>query len=182
MFFAGDLRHNPPRPVPQASTRRKRSASKCFRQSDKDGRFSRSIRRIPQATESGRREEREAVAKFIEAARTGNRELLASILEFLELQGLFERAFREVAKYSAPMHLRASFAHPWVASGDSIRNQVNNDFVLIDGLRHFCRLMLAVPSGFIAATAHETADVAPAGFQTSIDVARAYADGIWADN
>jgi len=82
-----------------------------------------------------RRKEREAIETFVQAAHTGNRELFCSTLEFLELGGLFERAFRAVAGYSAPMKFRTAFARVWLLDGDSMRSQVNNDLVLIEALR-----------------------------------------------
>jgi hypothetical protein len=46
-----------------------------------------------------------------------------------------KEAFRAVAEHSAPMEFRNIFSRVWQLDGDHIRSEVNDDRILIEGLR-----------------------------------------------
>jgi hypothetical protein len=78
-----------------------------------------------------KREKREAVKVFVQGARTGDRSLFGKAIELVERPHVWREAFRAVAKYSAPMDIRSTFAESWLSSGDHIRCEVSDDLVLI---------------------------------------------------
>lgn len=83
-----------------------------------------------------RRPERHVVRDFVEAVCTGNAELLLKCVEALEANMQWRAAMRAVANSrGAPDDFRKSLLALWVRDGDHLRQEVNDDLALADGLR-----------------------------------------------
>ena len=127
--------------------------------------------------------ERQLIAEFAAAARAGDRERFCKTFGPLELilDG-WQRAFRAVAKVSAPDEFRALFTEVWVHHGDSIRSDVDSDRDLIAGLR-----ALLVPYHGPAPLTVYRGDSFynrrrrshGLSWTTDPEVARGFANGIW---
>jgi hypothetical protein len=83
------------------------------------------------------KQEREIIKQFLEAVRSGDRTRSAELLSRLDLINLgWCRVFRLLAKEkSVSQDMQAWWLSVWTNAGDHIRSEVNNDRVLIDGLR-----------------------------------------------
>jgi len=126
------------------------------------------------------REEREAIKSFVQGAVRGDPELFVLGIELVENHYIWRRAFRAVAKHSAPADLRARFAGAWMISGDHIRCEVGDDLVLINGLRALLPPYVGGPvrlyRGDSAWNRRRTYGLS---WTTNIDVARGFAGGTW---
>jgi hypothetical protein len=82
-----------------------------------------------------RRLDREALAAWVSAVRTGH--WPPNLLGTLDGRGLLTRAMQACARIEggAPDHFRREFLIAWVNTGDHLRGEVSDDLVLMDGLR-----------------------------------------------
>jgi hypothetical protein len=81
--------------------------------------------------------ERAAISSFVEGALGGRIDDIGGCLNDLEATGMARRSFRRLAKSRAvvPEHYREAFLRRWVHDGDSVRNMLQDDVALIEGLR-----------------------------------------------
>jgi hypothetical protein len=88
------------------------------------------------------RNERRVLNSFEAALRSADLQAISD--SFGAIEGVtfgWERAFRRAAKLDGlPANIRSAFLRVWVRSGDHIRSEVNNDLVLIRGLRRLLPL------------------------------------------
>jgi hypothetical protein len=83
-----------------------------------------------------RRLGRTIVRDFVTAVRTANLSLVLDLLEQIDERSLWLSAFRAVAKVPCPDDdFRLGFLRVWVHDGNTIRDKVDNDLVLVAGLR-----------------------------------------------
>jgi len=81
-------------------------------------------------------EAKEAVNNFILGATNGNMHLFSSGLDGLGKRGAWVAGFRKLVR-TGGVHpnIKDKFADIWVMWGDSLRNEINDDLLLIDAMR-----------------------------------------------
>jgi hypothetical protein len=126
-------------------------------------------------------EEREAIKSFVQGAVRGDLELFSLGIELVENHCVWRRAFRAVAKHSAPVDLRTRFAGAWMISGDHIRCEVGDDLVLINALRALLPSYVGNPVRLYRGDSAWNRRCRTYGLSwtTNINVARSFARGIW---
>lgn len=83
-----------------------------------------------------KRAARAAVARFVRAVASADLRALGRTFEPLEHFCQWEAALREIACQPPPsMEVREAFLRVWGSVGDALRSQVEDDLVLLDGLR-----------------------------------------------
>ena len=83
-----------------------------------------------------RRAERQAVREFADAVRASDGKRTARAFSVVEELGQWTAAMRAVAVLPPPTNdFRRRFLGVWLSVGDSLRNNVEDDLVLIDALR-----------------------------------------------
>lgn len=81
---------------------------------------------------------REAVARFASALRCGNWDEVANEFSIMQRLGFLRAGFIKVRALNyddIPEEVRLEFARHWQSYGDTLRSEINDDFVLIDGLK-----------------------------------------------
>lgn len=128
-----------------------------------------------------RRQERAAIKSLVQGATHGDFELFWSGIVLVEERCAWRRAFRALAGLSVPIDLRTRFAREWLRNGDHIRGEVNDDLVLIAGLRTLLPQYVGGPIQLYRGDSaynrrHRTYGIS---WTANLEVARGFANGIW---
>jgi hypothetical protein len=94
-------------------------------------------RSLPGELAARRRREREIIGAFVRTCQGSDADAMTAAASRLDLvlDG-WKRAFKRIAQLPAvDRKLQTAFLHGWVRSGDHIRDEVNDDLLLCDGLR-----------------------------------------------
>lgn len=95
------------------------------------------VDRLTELLNERRRQERESVVAFVAAVGNANMAEVSRAVIGLDLRGTWRPAFRSIARLqlNPGLRFRRKALAWWIKHGDSIRCEVNDDCLLIAGLR-----------------------------------------------
>jgi len=79
-----------------------------------------------------RQRENALVAAFHQAVQTSNEELYGQTIQALQFKGLWRRVVRSVSGMNPSDKFRRCCLQSWIFWGDSLRNDIGNDLLLIE--------------------------------------------------